>query len=162
MLPRDKLIENIKTLTLISSCGCNLQCNYCLIGRSANEGSAQLQLNTMQALDDGSFLENTKKAFDKLEVPYSQISKIELWGQEPTLTLHLLTKHLEDWFATYPSVTNMMFSTNTMAYPERIIDFVLKLDSILTNPFLTPVDVSTLPVHPETLKVFVIVPIYCL
>jgi len=60
---------------------------------------------------------------------------MEFWGQEPTLTLHLITKHLQDWFETYPNIRSLMFSTNTMAYPERIIDFIVKLDSILTKPF---------------------------
>ena len=128
MLNFDFLTQDIHSLTLISSCGCNLQCEYCLISRSSNEYSTELQKNTIQALKDGSFLQNVKIALKNMDVPYSKIVKIELWGQEPTLTLPYLTEHLEDWFNTFPNVNFMMFSTNGMAYPERIIDFLVKLD----------------------------------
>ena len=138
----NNLTENIKSLTLLSSCGCNLQCEYCLINKSRNAKSEELQLNTIKALDDGSFLENSKKVLNKIHVPYSNIRKFELWGQEPTLTLHLLTKHWEDWLEAYPNVSSMMFSTNGMAYPERIVDFIKKLDQTLPNPFTLTVQFS--------------------
>lgn len=136
MLNFDYLTQDIHSITLISSCGCNLKCNYCLINRSSTEEySAELQRNTTQALKDGSFLQNVKTALKNMSIPYSKIVKLELWGQEPTLTLHCLTEHLEDWTEAFPNLNFMMFSTNGMAYPERILDFLIKLDQSVRKPF---------------------------
>lgn len=127
------LTRKMLCITLISSCGCNLQCEYCLLNRSKGPGAEELQLKTIQALQDGTYLQNVKNALIKLEIPFSVVTNVELWGQEPTLTLHLLTEHLEDWVCTFPNWRYMMFSTNAMQYPERIVDYIKKLDQLTNN-----------------------------
>ena len=133
MRPYNEYIKLMENLTIISSCGCNLECEYCMINKSKNENSHNLQLATMKALDDGSFLQNVKNTLYRLKIPFSQIRKIELWGQEPTLTIQFLTKHLQDWYNTFPCWNDIFFSTNTMEYPDRIVDFLLKLDECATH-----------------------------
>lgn len=59
---------DIRALTLVSSCGCNLHCKYCMINNSLNDCSAKLQQDTINALSDGTFLENVKKIFKRLNI----------------------------------------------------------------------------------------------
>lgn len=126
---------HIGALSLITSCGCNLNCEYCHIAQSVNDSSALLQENTIKALCDGTFLQNTKNVLKKLGQSPTQIRQISLWGQEPTLTLHYLTEHLDDWMDNFSNVEGLMFSTNGMAYGERIVDFVKKMDEVVSRPF---------------------------
>ena len=126
-------IPNIEALSLITSCGCNLNCAYCQIDQARNKNSAHIQHQTIKALDDGTFLENTKKVLEKVGASPNNITNISLWGQEPTLTLHLFTKHLKDWLELFPNLSHMMFSTNTMDHADRIIDFVKTMDELITH-----------------------------
>lgn len=135
MIPYKDLTKVTETISIITSFGCNLKCEYCLINRAKHEPSAgRLQEATIQALKDGTFLENLKKSLEVVEVPTSQIKNFEFWGQEPTLTLHHLTAHLEDWVHSFENWNYVMFSTNGIEYPDRIVDFIKKLDQCMVHP----------------------------
>ena len=142
MFEQKFLVQNMCCITVISSCGCNLKCEYCLLNKSVNEKSPEMQINTMKALEDGSFLENIKNSMIKLEIPFSQITRLELWGQEPTLTLHLWTKHIEDWIDTFPNWRYLMFSTNGMEYPERIVELIKRIDAYTNNTVKLDLQIS--------------------
>lgn len=124
---------DIRAVTLVSSCGCNLHCQYCMIENSLNGCSAKLQQDTIKALIDGSYLENVKKIFKRLDLDRYIIDNFGFWGQEPTLTLHLITEHLDDWFKFFPNIRNIDFSTNGMDFPERIIAFAKRVDELTTQ-----------------------------
>ena len=125
--------KDISTLTLIVSCGCNLKCSYCEIAKSVNEDSARLQTETIQALENGTFLQNVKQTFQRLSINNEHIYSLDLWGQEPTLTLDKFTAHLEEWINFLPNIEKFFFSTNGMAYPERIVDLVLTFEKLWEN-----------------------------
>jgi organic radical activating enzyme len=125
----------VQGLSLITSCGCNLNCEYCRIAQSVNSSSAGLQHATIKALQDGTYRENVKNVLYKLGQSPMAISSIAFWGQEPTLTLHHITDHLEEWFELFPNWNNTMFSTNTVAHMDRIVDFCVKLDKVTKRPF---------------------------
>ena len=115
----------IRGLSLMTSCGCNLNCEYCRIAQSVNAGSATLQHNTIKALQDGTYIKNVVDALHRCEQSPKNIESIAFWGQEPTLTLHLMAEHLDDWFNTFPSWQHCMFSTNTVDHMDRIIAFIV-------------------------------------
>lgn len=79
------LQNKITNISLITTCGCNLNCNYCMAAKSLNSHSKELAQATEQALIDGTFLENTKKVFKKLEINPIDVKDLNFWGQEPTL-----------------------------------------------------------------------------
>ena len=125
--------QKINDLTLILSCGCNLNCEYCLIAQSTNKQSPIIQQNTRKALEDGSFLKNTINTIALLGQSPSDIEHIQFWGQEPTLNLDLYTKNLKQWHENFPNIKSYMFSTNSKAFPEKIISFLIELDKY-ANP----------------------------
>ena len=59
---------NISAISLCNTASCNLRCDYCYINasRKNKEKANQLQQNNIKALQDGTYLANTKKAIDKL------------------------------------------------------------------------------------------------
>ena len=130
-------IQPVMALSLIMSYGCNLDCQYCRIaqGRHDNINSTVLQQETIQALSDGTFLNNIQKGLYRIKQSPRQIEFISLWGQEPTLTLHLLTEHIQDWISVFPNWDSCSFSTNMIAYPERIYDFCCAIDQNVDRPF---------------------------
>ena len=130
----------INSLSLITSLGCNLSCEYCLIAKSARETHLNLseyQQKNIQALEDGSFLNNTKLILNKLNQGRSQIESISFWGQEPTLTLEHITNHLQEWCDAYPNWKEGLFSTNGQAYADKIINFLITIQFSWDGEFAT-------------------------
>lgn len=137
-------IDNLKieALTVITSCGCNLNCEYCHIAQGVNSDSARLQSETIKALQNGDFLNNIKKSLARIEQSPGEIKMLSFWGQEPTLTLHYITEHIEDWIHTFPNCHGIMFVSNGVAYGNRIVDFLIALDKALNYEFKVEIQLS--------------------
>ena len=132
----------IRGLSLLTSCGCNLKCEYCRIAQSVNSGSAQLQQNTIKALQDGTYRENVKQVLFNLHQSPAAIEGIAFWGQEPTLTLHHISAHLEEWFELFPNWSQTMFSTNCIAHMDRIVEFCDRVEECSKGPFSLQIQLS--------------------
>ena len=130
-----KANNTIRGLSLITSCGCNLNCEYCWIAQSVNEISPKMQRENIQALQDGTFIKNVRDVLYRMGQSPLTIESIAFWGQEPTLTLQYITEHFEDWYDLFPNWKHCGFSTNTVAHLDRIIDFFEKIDSVVTQRF---------------------------
>lgn len=125
-------IDHISPMT---SLGCNLNCEYCVIAKSIKNKSyaAELQKNTIQALSDGSFLNNIKTGLENLDQNLNGVRLLSLWGQEPTLTLKYLTPNIKDWLSTFPNISIIFFSTNAMDNILSIYDFITEIDKHITH-----------------------------
>lgn len=136
--------SKFNSLCLILSCGCNLECKYCYIAKSkqSKDYAASLQKNTIQALKDGSFLNNVQKTYDFFEQDLNTVENLSFWGQEPTLTLKYFTENLEDWCTILPNWKALFFSTNGVNNSIDIADFIIKLDSLITQKFDLTVQIS--------------------
>lgn len=134
----------VKGLSLMISCGCNLDCKYCKIAqaRHNNPHANELQLKTINSLKDGSFIETTKKALSALNQSAKNIDTIAFWGQEPTLTLDLITNDLPHWFEVFPNWKGSFFSTNTVDYIDKIYDYICAMDKYTPRPFEIKVQFS--------------------
>lgn len=139
-----KINHNFKRLTIISSAGCNLACKYCAIAQNKTSLSYanQMQKEIIKAFEDGSFLENTKKIYQFFGQDLSIVTEIDLWGQEPTLTLPYLGEHIKDWIIAYPNWNHMFFSTNMGTDPNLLFNFILNLDKALNKSFTLKIQIS--------------------
>ena len=131
---RDDRLD-VKALCLVMALGCNLSCEYCHIAQSRHTHTKanEMQANTIKALQDGTYLANTLKIFERLEQDPKEVEIISFWGQEPTLTLKYWTQNAEAWMKAYPKVFKYEFSTNGMANGDDIIDFCKTLDKYATH-----------------------------
>lgn len=126
--------QNFSAICLVSSAGCNLNCKYCEIAKSKNnEYSKELQEKIKKAFEDGTFLKNVKTTYQTLHQNFNNITFLNLWGQEPTLTLDSFRSNLSDWFKIFPNINEIFFSTNGGNDPYIIYNFICDLDSILTH-----------------------------
>lgn len=136
---------NVQKLTLITSCDCNLSCEYCVmktINSTMQDIKNDLQLNTINSLKNNSFLTNTKNTLNTLKINPEQIKNIDFWGQEPTLTLSYFNNYLQDWLQYFNSVNQIMFSTNMGNSPDIILSFIKNLNKLIKAPFTLSIQVS--------------------
>lgn len=126
-----KYIKQVEGLALMISCGCNLNCSYCDIAKSAKEhkNAAEIQRKTIEALKNNSFIYNVKKGLERINNSSEAIQRIDFWGQEPTLTLNYVTDNFAEWKKVFPNVKTYMFSTNGVGNIDRILDFIDALDN---------------------------------
>ncbi|MGF6375094.1 hypothetical protein M2140_000128 [Clostridiales Family XIII bacterium PM5-7] len=133
---------DIRRLTLLAATGCNLQCKYCAIAKTTNEHSKTLFSETIKALDDGTYLENTLKCLERLgESPY-KIEGFDIWGQEPTMIISHVSKNWGDWYAAYPNIKSTFFSTNGIDMVDQIYDFVVAVNEVATKEIQMDFQVS--------------------
>ena len=130
-----ELLGPITNLTLISSESCNLQCKYCEIAKSSTVNHQSEAKKVRASLQSGEFLTNIKKIFEKYQVDPNDVRQIQLWGQEPTLTLDAFTEQFPKFYDYFPNLNHSFFSTNGVAYPERLVDYCKKVNDTVTRFF---------------------------
>lgn len=127
--------DHIEAISLMLAVGCNLQCDYCLINQSIQniDFIKDMKEKTIQSLEDGSYLQNTLNVIQKLSGDPNDIRTIDLWGQEPTLSLEHFTAHIKEWLTCFPNVEKFFFSTNGVAYWNKIYDLFIAMDECLDH-----------------------------
>ena len=118
------MFEKINSITFITSESCNLQCSYCEIAKR----ESKLHLIEAQKIKDslysGEYLQAYKTFFEKYNINNNKITKLSIWGQEPTLTLDAFNTQINDILNWLPNTDELFFSTNGVAYVDRIIDLI--------------------------------------
>ena len=127
-------LDKINSLTLITSESCNLRCKYCEISKSINpETHALITKKIKESFINGEFLKNIKSIFKEYQINKEKIESVEFWGQEPTLTLDAVEEFFPEFYKLIPNCNRLFFSTNGVAYPEKIISFIKMLDRTIIN-----------------------------
>lgn len=127
------LFQNLVTLVFMSSESCNLNCQYCEIAANSHSAHMQEAKNVREALISGKYVTKYKQFFNKYNIKPEQITRLELWGQEPTLTLDAFNTQIVkvlDWLV---KCKHFFFSTNGVSYPERIIECIDIINQYLTK-----------------------------
>lgn len=130
-MDKNNLFKHVRTLTFISSESCNLNCKYCEIAKDATISHHAEAIKVKESLKNGTFLTNCEKIFYDYNIDPLQIDTFDLWGQEPTLTLDALTTQMSQLLDWFKNCRVIFFSTNGMAYPERIVDFIKTINNYM-------------------------------
>lgn len=131
----ENFAKHIRCLTLFSSESCNLNCSYCEIAKSAKGISFKEAEKVKVALENGEFVKNIKETFFKMQIDPNQIKRLELWGQEPTLTLDAFSKAFKELYEFCPNITTMFFSTNAVSNIRSITNLINVIDNIVDDVF---------------------------
>ena len=123
-------------LVLMTSESCNLQCAYCEMAKMDN---AKKHINetkkVKESLTNGQYLQTINDMFKRLNLNKDNITTIELWGQEPTLTLKEFTQFYPELFKICPNINQLFFSTNGVGFTSDIINFIKLISQIIVDDF---------------------------
>lgn len=120
-------------LTLITSEACNLHCKYCEIAATTAQNHCYENEKIKKAMLDGSFLNNIQKIFEKYDLNYYQIDSIELWGEEPTLTLDAFNEMFKKLYFLFPNVFRISFSTNCIQNMDSLYNYIKNINTIVNK-----------------------------
>ena len=137
------LKEQCTKLVLFTSESCNLQCSYCDIAQHLHKTSHQSEAKKVkESLINGQYLNTIKESFKRLELNPQQINSIELWGQEPTLTIKEFGQLFPFLYEYFSNLNHLLFSTNGVGFIDNSIEFVKILSKTVTQNFLFNIQFS--------------------
>ena len=122
---------HLARVSLIAAIECNLSCDYCVIAHRKEKNKnndKDFFKKTVEALKDGTYLNNVKKVYKRLNAPREDVLAFEIWGMEPTLILQYLYPNWKDWYQAFPNLQRIFFSTNGMAFTDDIVSFAKEID----------------------------------
>ena len=129
--------KNFKRIVFYSSETCNLNCKYCVLSKSSNKDyHIKEQEKIKEAFLNGTYIKNFKKAFNKYGIDRNQISRVELWGEEPTLTLDEFSTAFPEILYTFPKISELFFSSNGVNNIDKIINLIKIINKTIENNFL--------------------------
>lgn len=129
-------------ISLYVSEACNLNCKYCVISKSL-KGKKDLQLKAQkESLEKGEYISHLKKIFEKKKLNTSKITRIELWGEETTLTINNFLVSFPELNNYFPNLNQMFFSTNAIGNAKTLSTFIKNLDEKLRGPFSLSIQLS--------------------
>ena len=130
-------MNDINSLTLFTSESCNLNCSYCDIASHLDPKLHNLEAKKVkESLINGQYLNTIKEAFQKLNIDKYQIENLELWGQEPTLTLKEFNIFFPQLYELCPNIQKLLFSTNGVANIVEIINLIKIINNITNKKFI--------------------------
>lgn len=131
-MSKNKLKNQLTSLTLISSAMCNLDCSFCYL----NKNKSFTSFNTLvrKAWKDGTYISNVCKSLDKLQIDKNYITIIQLWGGETLLSINDVTENIQEIYKNFPNVNEWMVSTNWTSNVYDIFNFFKAIDDNSNHP----------------------------
>lgn len=130
----------IKSLTLITSSSCNLNCSYCFLHK--NNAYKEFDKNIYQAFQDGSYIKNVLKTFKSMEWDCNNVDHLSFWGGESLTHIDSVRKELPSIFKSFPNINAILLSTNFSINVEKFVNFLIDLDKIVKNPITVRLQLS--------------------
>ena len=144
MLKNTEQIKRYCTgFTLITSESCNLACSYCDMAQHINKKCHSEEAKKVkEALINGQFLNTIKTTINRFGLDPLQIKHLDLWGQEPTLTLDEFNFMFPQLYEYCSNIEYLFFSTNGVANVDKILNLVCVLKDTITKQFKLKVQFS--------------------
>ena len=116
----------INTICIILNSQCNLNCKYC----SANKDTINLNFDQIiqNCWKNNTYLTTIKQVLFKLNIPSTDITRINLWGGEPLLDLSYFNSALKDLFQIFPNINSFWTSTNFNINIEKLIELFQNIE----------------------------------
>lgn len=123
---------SIQHLNIITSSFCDLKCSYCFLHK--NKSFRQYDKEIIQAWKDGSYVDNIKKVFIKLNSNPKEVTDLSFWGGEPFIHTNIIIESFKDLIQLCPNLESIIVPTNWL---HTNINDLCKLLQIV-NDNITP------------------------
>lgn len=133
-------MEPIKTLSVITSSICNLNCGFCYLHK--NKAYSEFNKKIAEAWDDQTYLENVEKAVLALGSSLNEVTEVHFWGGETLLQIDLITKNVPLFYQKMPKLKEWHMSTNWVINVDSFFKFIQEIDKTATGPTKIAIQIS--------------------
>lgn len=130
----------IKSLTLITSSVCNLDCSYCFLHK--NQAYKEYDKAIHAAFQNGTYLQNVVNTFKTMNWDCNNIDQLSFWGGETLTHIENIRQQLPIIFKHFPNIESILISTNFSINIEKFVNFLIDLDKIITHPITIRLQLS--------------------
>lgn len=127
-----KYKRHIYNIDVLASSICNMRCSFCYLHK--NSAYKEFDLCLKKAWQDGTYVKNLKKVFNKLNANMNEVTEIGFWGGEPTLGLIDIIPNIKKILEYFPNIEKFFMSTNWTTDITPIIDLIQEIDLYATHP----------------------------
>lgn len=119
--------NQINQLSVFGSSVCNLSCSYCYLhNKDTQEFYKALNEEIQNGWITGSYVNNIKQVYEKINADHLKTNRFQIWGGEPLIQIDNLLKSLKELLIFLPNVDFFMIPTN-FAWPETIAKKIAKI-----------------------------------
>lgn len=129
----------IKHLNVVTSSFCDLKCSYCYLHK--NKSFREYDKKVIESWKDGTYIENLKKVFKKLNSDPHEVHDLALWGGEPFIHIDIILDSFKELMQLCPNLDSVVVPTNWL---HTNIDNLCKLLQIVNDNIRPRKDISEL------------------
>lgn len=120
----------IKSLMVLGSSVCNLNCSYCYL-ENQHKSNAYVLLNKkiQEAWIDGTYVNNIKNVFNTLECDPQRVTDLEIWGGEPLILTNNLIKPIREILEFFPNINYINIPTNFTRI-NHLYEFINEIECV--------------------------------
>lgn len=118
----------LKSITLISSAICNLNCSFCFLHQ--NQAYKEYHKLLDAAWKNKEYLANVEKTLQILQYDSTSTECMEIWGGETLIGIQNLKNNLDEIYRIFPNLDTWQFSSNFTINITDLFDFLCALNDI--------------------------------
>lgn len=121
----------VKTLILLTSSACNLNCSFCYLHK--DKALIDYDKKILQSWQEKSYIQTVQDSLIKFGENPLNITGLQFWGGETLLHIEELTKNVKEIYTHFPNIINYLIPTNWTINIEDFFNFIKELDKY-ANP----------------------------
>lgn len=111
-----------KTLELVISSGCNLNCSYCYLHK--NLAYLNVDKKILESIKDGSFVQNMLRSLHGMQIECKDFTELQLWGAEPSRHFLEMEEMFKQIFFYFPNIKAISYSSNFLTPVETHLKLI--------------------------------------
>lgn len=120
------LSNKVFSISVITSSTCNLNCDFCYLHK--NKINYEYNELLRAAWDDGTYVNNLKLVFEKMENNPEDVKEIHFWGGETLIQIDLIEKNVSKIYKIFPNLKEWHMSTNWVIDIDKFFNFLKTVD----------------------------------
>ena len=136
MLYKKQIIQ----VSILGSSICNLTCSYCYLhnqSKAIQKFYADLNEEVQTGWKTGTYVNNIKQVFEKINADPKLTNRLEIWGGEPLLLTKNLVCSAKELFQLFPNINFLLIPTNWAWNGSEVIPSLIQFIEI-ADQFSTP------------------------
>lgn len=116
----------VKTLILLTSSACNLNCSFCYLHK--DKILTEYDKEILQAWKEKTYISTVLNSILKFDANPYDIKEVQFWGGETLLHINELKENIQELYTYFPNIQKYLIPTNWTIHIKEFFEFIKELD----------------------------------